>query len=138
MQPVITLKIEKILYSCVQKNRKITKKKVLTRQIKNSGINMLDLESFYKSLQCSWINRIVENSNNIIRNSIIDNFGEDKLLLRINYVNISYINNIISLFYKQILKSHLSSKSLDGSSCLTIKGFLTQPLWGNNMLYLSN
>ena len=109
LQPVITLKIKKILYSCVNKNRKRIKK-VLIRQITSGGINMLDLESFYKSLQCSWINRIVENSNNIIGNSIIDNFGEDKLLLRINYVNISYINNIISLFYKQILKSHLSSK----------------------------
>ena len=45
MQPVITLKIKKILYSCVQENRKRIKK-VLIRQIKNGGINMLDLESF--------------------------------------------------------------------------------------------
>ena len=105
MPPDITLKIEKVLYSFLWKNRERIKKKNLIRKIKNGGINMLDVESFFKSLQCSWITRIVKNSNNLIGNSIIDNFGADKLLLKINNINISYINNIISPFYKQVFKS---------------------------------
>ena len=106
MPPDITLKIEKVLYSFLWKNRERIKRKILIRKIKNGGINMLDVESLFKSLQCSWITRIVKNSNNLIGNSIIDNFGADKLLLKINNINISYINNIISLFYKQVFKSY--------------------------------
>ena len=136
MPPDITLKIEKVLYSFLWKNRERIKRKILIRKIKNGGINMLDVESFFKSLQCSWITRIVKNSNNLIGNSIIDNFGADKLLLKINNINISYINNIISPFYKQVFKSYLSTKSLDESPCLTVNEFLNQPLWGNNMFII--
>ena len=136
MPPDITLKIEKVLYSFLWKNRERIKRKILIRKIKNGGINMLDVESFFKSLQCSWITRIVKNSNNLFGNSIIDNFGADKLLLKINNINISYINNIISPFYKQVFKSYLSTKSLDESPCLTVNEFLNQPLWGNNMFII--
>ena len=99
MPPDITLKIEKPLYSFLWKNKerikwKILIWKILIWKIKNGGIDILDVESFFKSLQCSWITRIVKNLNNLIGNSIIDNFGADELLLRINNINISYINNI--------------------------------------------
>ena len=61
MPPDITLKIEKVLYSFLWKNRERIKRKILIRKIKNGGSNMLDVESFFKSLQCSWITRIVKN-----------------------------------------------------------------------------
>ena len=89
---------------------------------------MLDVESLFKSLHCSWITLIVENLNNIIGNSIIDTFGADKLLLRINNITIRYIITVISPFYKLIVKCYLSTKSLDESSCLTVEELLNQPV----------
>ena len=77
MPPDITVKIEKVLYSFLWKNRERIKRKNLIRKVKNGGINMFDVESFFKSLQCSWITRIIKHSNNLIGNSIIDNFGAD-------------------------------------------------------------
>ena len=79
MPPDTTLKIEKIFYSSLWKIRERMKRKILIQKVKNGGINRLDVESFFKSLQCSWITRIVKNSNNLFGNSIIDNFGADKL-----------------------------------------------------------
>ena len=56
-----------------------------------------------------------------------------KLLQKINNVDIDYIKNVTSLFYKQIVTSYISTKSLDESSCVTCDNFLNQPLWGNDM-----
>ena len=110
---------------------------------------MLDVKSFFSALQAKWIKRILENPNNIIGNTIIDNFGPEKLLLKINNVDIDYIKNDTSLFYMQIVTSYISTISLDESSCVTCDDFLNQPLWGNDMfmvhrkkmihpMYLSN
>ena len=54
--------------------------------------------------------------------------------MRMNNANNN--NNIISPFYKQILKSYFSEKCLDETPCSTIKDFLNQPLWGNNMFII--
>ena len=40
MPPDITLKIEKVLYSFLWKNRERIKRKILIRKIKNGGINI--------------------------------------------------------------------------------------------------
>ena len=94
---------------------------------------MLDVKSFFNALQATWIKKILENPNKIIGNTIIDNFGPEKLLLKINNVDIDYIKNVTSLFYKQIVTSYISTKSLDESSCVTCDDFLNQRLWGNDM-----
>ena len=52
---------------------------------------MLDVKSVFNALQATWVKRILENQNNIIGNTIIDNFGPKKLLLKINNVDIDYI-----------------------------------------------
>ena len=85
---------------------------------------MIDVKSFFNTLQATWIKRILENPNNIIGNTIIDNFRPEKSLLKINNVDIDYIKNVTSLF---------STKSLDESSCVTCDDFFNQPLWGNDM-----
>ena len=51
-------------------------------------------------------------------------FGPEKLLLKINNVDIDYIKNVTSLFYKQIITSYISTKSLYESSCVTCTTFL--------------
>ena len=141
--------IEKILYKFIWKNRERVKRKTLIRRIEDGGINMIDVKSFFNALQATWIKRILEYPNNLIGNTIIDNFGPEKLLLKINNVDIDYIKNVTSLFYKQIVTSYISTKSLDESSCVTCDDFLNQPLWGNDMfivhrkkmihpMYLSN
>ena len=125
--------IEKILYKFIWKNRERVKRKTLIRNIEDGGINMLDVKSVFNALQATWIKKFLENPNNIIGNTIIDNFGPEKLLLKINNVDIDYIKNVTSLFYKQIVTSYISTKSLDESSCVTCDDFLNQPLWGNDM-----
>ena len=45
-------------------------------------------------------------------------------------------SGVNSPFYKQVLKSYLSTRSLDESPCLTVAEFLNQPLWGNNMFFI--
>ena len=88
---------------------------ILIRNIEDGGVKMLDVKSFFNALQATWIKRILENPNNIIGNTIIDNFGPEKLLLKINNVNIDYIKNVTSLFYKQGVTTYISTKSLDES-----------------------
>ena len=125
--------IEKILYKFIWNIRERVKRKTLIRNIEDGGINMLDVKSFFNALQATWIKRILENPNNIIGNTIIDNFGPEKLLLKINNADIDYVKNVTSLFYKQIVTSYRSIKFLDESSCVTCDDILNQPLWGNDM-----
>ena len=89
---------------------------------------MIDVKSLFNTLQATWIKRISENPNNIIGNTIIDNFGPEKSLPKIYNVDIDYIKNVTSLFYKQIVTSYISNKSLDESSCVTCDDFLNQLL----------
>ena len=91
--------IEKILYKFIWKNRERVKRKTLIRRIEDGGINMIDVKSFFNALQATWIKKFLEYPNNLIGNTIIDNFGPEKLLLKINNVDIDYIKNVTSLFY---------------------------------------
>ena len=67
--------INSILFKSLWPNKKRPKRKTLILPMEEGGLNMVDIESFFNSLQARWINRNVE-SNEIwayIGNKLIDN-----------------------------------------------------------------
>ncbi len=144
----VTNKVDKLIYSFLWKNKERVKRKVIINSIKDGGLNMLDTKFFFSGLKAKWISRIVNNPDNIIGNAIINNFGPDKLLLKITEIQSSYLNQIPP-FYKQVLECYININSLQNDCPTTVTDLLHQPLWCNkhitskrngkkHVMYLSN
>ena len=56
--------INSILYKFLWPNKECLKRKTLILPMEEGGLNMVDIESFFNSLQARWINRIVESNEN--------------------------------------------------------------------------
>ena len=76
--------IYSILFKFLWPNKERLKRKTLILPMKEGGLNMVDIESFFNSLQARWIHRIVESNENwaYIGNKLIDNYAPHKLLLQ--------------------------------------------------------
>ena len=62
---------------------------------------MVDIESFFNSLQARWVDRIVQSNENwaYIGNKLIDNYAPHKLLLKTSELKNDYIQ-ILPDFYR--------------------------------------
>ena len=93
---------------------------------------------FFKGLKAVWIQRILKNDNNVIGNTIINNFGPNYLILRINDNNNDYIRNINPPFYKQVIEDYIDITSLDRKPPDTCTELLNQPIWSNTNFTIKN
>ena len=74
--------------------------------MEEGGLNMVDIESFFNSLQARWIDRIVESKENwaYIENKLIDNYAPHKLLLKTSELKNDYIQTLpdFYLFFSKL------------------------------------
>ena len=118
--------------------------------MEEGGLNMVDIESFFNSLQARWINRIVESNENwaYIGNKLIDNYAPHKLLLKTSELKNDYIQTLPD-FSRQIVYSFIQIRSLTVQKPATSDDIANESLWHNKFittkickrectLYLSN
>ena len=118
--------------------------------MEEGGLNMVDIESFFNSLQARWINRIVESNENwaYIGNKLIDNYAPHKLLLKTLELKNNYIQTLPD-FYRQIVYSFIQIRSLTVQQLAASDDIANEPLWHDKFiitkirkrectLYLSN
>ena len=72
----------------------------------------------------------------IIPKYLNDEFGADKLLLKINIHDIPYIKNMHP-FYLQVFGQYIRLKSLLQERPSTLDELLVQPLWYNKFIYVT-
>ena len=91
--------INSILYKFLWPNKERLKRKTLILPMEEGGLNMVDIESFFNSLQARWINRIVESNENwaYIGNKLIDNYAPHKLLFFFFFCFLVFF--LVSLLY---------------------------------------
>ena len=77
-------------------NRERIKRKALIGKFKDGGVEMIDINGYYKVIKVSWIKRLMSSDSNwsIIGNHLIDQFGIKNLHLRITTIDINYINTL--------------------------------------------
>ena len=142
--------INSILYKFLLPNKERLKRKTLILPLEEVGLNMVDIESFFNSLQARWINRIVESNENWAYNGnkLIDNYAPHKLLLKTSELKNDYIQTFPDC-YRQIVYSFIQIRSLTVQQPATSDDIANKPLWHNKFittkirkrackLYLSN
>ena len=79
------------------------KKKALIRKTGQGGLSVTQVESFLSAIKIQWVKRILNSVDkwSIIPKHFIDEFGADKLLLKINIHDIPYIKSMHP-FYRQV------------------------------------
>jgi hypothetical protein len=133
--------INKIIYSFIWNNKDRIKRSIVISPIEHGGINLTEIESFFKSLKATWMYKITNNINSTwstIAVHWLNVIGTIDVVLGTNFTNINQlpIAKKIPLFYQQVLTSYNSSKSVEVPS--TFSKLMSTPLWGNVNLKITN
>ena len=82
--------INKIIYAFIWNGKRDRiKRSVMLSSIKEGGVNMIDIETFFNSLKVTWINRLFSDTNatwNSIGLGLINSICPINILLRMNFV----------------------------------------------------
>ena len=105
--------ITKIVYKFVWNNQEQIKRKVLIRKTGQGGLNVTHVESFLSAIKIQWVKKILNSVDkwSIIPKHLIDEFGADNLLLKINIHDIPYIKSMHP-FYRHVFGQYIRIKSL--------------------------
>ena len=127
---IIFKDLDKLFYNFLWYKRERIKRNTLIGNLANGGIQMMDVESHFNALKASWVAKIInhESSSLHIGKAIINNFAKDKLLLKMNSTDITYLDEIPP-FYKQVLVGYFKSDTSRKPE--TQKEILNEVIWGN-------
>ena len=130
--------VTKIVYKFLWNNQERIKRKVLIRKQGQGGLNVTHVESFLSAIKIQWVKKILTSADkwSIIPKHLIDEFGADKLLLKISFHDIPYIKNMPP-FYRQVFGQYIRMKSLLQERPSTLDELLVQPLWYNKFIYVT-
>lgn len=131
-------KVNKIMYNFIwNKTERIKRCTLIAPQI-NGGLNVTDIESFFESLQASWIHRLFGNGEpcswKYVPTFYFSTIAPWDVLKFSNFTSIKQFPYItkIPLFYQHIILSY--NKSKDPTPITTHADLINQPLFGNKFL----
>ena len=111
--------------------REKIKRSTLIGNKTEGGLDMLDTESFFRSLKIKWIKTLLnkEEANwKILPNYFLNIFGKDFLIFHMNLCHIKNIKNIGNLFipdfYKDLIENWLHSKKNKNIESETFEKFV--------------
>ena len=135
----VVKQLNTLFYKFIWGKTERIKRNTLIGNILEGGGNMVDIESHFTSLKASWIKRIKDNTATwaIVGNSIIQNFGGNHLLIRINTLHEEFINNIPP-FYKEVFKANSKINNLQHNKIQCTTTLLHQPIWCNTHIKHKN
>ena len=134
----IVKEINSMFYEFIWGKREFVKRGVMIADVIDGGCNMIDVESLFHSVKCSWAIRLLNAHEDelwpVIAKNVYDLKRKDFLLFRLSFTNCKkalFISNL-PLFYQQILCAFNKAKCISHDHfCNTI---LEQPLWGNDFI----
>ena len=129
--------INNIIYNFLWKGHDKVKRKTIIGGIEDGGLNMVEIDSFFKLLKAGWAARILNNQNqeanwSFIGNSLFKQIGLDKTIFGIND-NTFYKHVVCSKlpeFYKQVIEGYCSCNNINYPS--THDELMNTSIWGNN------
>ena len=113
-------------------NKERIKRKTLIGKFEDSGIDMIDINSYFIAIKVTWIKRLMSSDSNwgVIGNHLINQFGGRNLFFRITTSDINYINNR-PVFYKQFFHTCISTNKLEHRNIKSEYTLFWQPIWHN-------
>ncbi len=134
--------INKALYEFLWGKTEFIKRNILINDIKEGGINMIDVEAHFQSLKASWSSKINDLSSNEqwleIPHQKLNKLGNKLYILNINLIDALKLPQLKSLpvFYQEIVYALSKSQSIDYHKFKTT--LLDQPLFGNKFIMYKN
>ena len=140
----IIVKIKSICYNFLWggKRDKI-KRTTINANMKDGGLNMIDIDAYLLSLKASWIPKILNIKGNWKKvfehyvNSLgIQNFS---YIFKMNFTDIKSVKAITKLpkFYIDVLIAYNKCKTVHRLSLIDEYQLLTQPIWGNKLFQIN-
>ena len=125
-------RLNTIVYNFLWENKKRIKRKTLIGKFEDGGIEMIDINSYFKAIKVTWIKRLMNSDSNwsVIGNHLINQFDGKNLLLRITTSDNNYNNNL-SVLYKQIFHACIRTNKLEYGEINSEHTLLRQPIWHN-------
>ena len=106
--------------------------------ITEGGLGMIDIKTLFESTKASWVTRIVntgpDDTWSFIPKALIRKFGENNLILKLNFDNIKLFPLLKScpIFYRDVICAFNKSKCINRTDfCNTLS---EQVIWGNRFL----
>ena len=134
----VTKEVNTIFYDFIWGKKEYVKRNTLISDVANGGINMIDIESMFQAVKCSWAVRLFNADEYEIWPTIARNVynlhRDDFLIFKLNFTNCKTASFIrgIPLFYQQVLLAFNKAK------CMTYEHFhdniFDQPIWGNDFV----
>ena len=132
----IVKRIEKILYQFLWGGKDKVKRKKITQELKDGGLNMVDIESIFRSFKAVWVSRIFQSNPCIhgwvqLAHHYLKPFldcSEDLVFNFDSTVNFCEIQKLNS-FYKEVFASYNTAFVKTKESF--ISGIQDECLWGN-------
>jgi hypothetical protein len=129
-------KIERILFSFLWASNEKIKRKTLVKPVLDGGIDMVDIQAFFKSLKSSWIARLLCSENNwsFYGKNLLIGYGIDVCWAGIN-TDLKHIKELcdIPIFYKQAIEGLISGNNIIFPN--NTFEFLNSYLWGNSIFH---
>ena len=131
--------MNKLIYTFLWKKKDRIKRATLIGKISEGGIGVIDIESKFKAIKASWVNKLLicKTKLRIFVESLCEKHG----------VNIEYITQTnetrlceyiivknLPHFYQQIFVFFNESKKYTNIINMSTETFLAQPLWNNRLL----
>ena len=124
-----------MFYGFIWGKREKIKRCVLINKYDHGGMQMLDTESLFKSVQAAWAVRIINASMSekwcYIAKSMLKYDNNNGFIFKL-YFNSKHCENIldgVSDFYKGVLLAFNEAKSIDEEAFIST--LLDQPIWAN-------
>ena len=125
-----------MFYGFIWGKRDKVKRNVLVTRYSNGGLEMVDTESLFKSVQASWAVRIITASINdkwcYIAKSMLQYDDNNGFIFKLNFTGNdgeSILDNV-SDFYKAVILAFNEAKSVDKESFIST--LVDQPIWANS------
>ena len=135
----IIAKIERLLFKFLwnDKNEKI-KRKQLTQNYANGGLNMVDVKTQLQTFQIKWVNRLISQDDmnwKIIPKLYFAKYGKNFALFKMNFGCVRNLKCIkLPLFYKKLLEAWVNA----GGGCMdepkSFASIRKQVIWGNQFI----
>ena len=137
-------KFKKIIYKFLWgSNHEKVKRSILSKKIKDGGLNLTDLDKYIEAINLNWVKRLKspDKANwKIIPQYYFDQYGENFLLFSMNLDNINSLHNmktILPEFYFEIANTWIKNRE-NSLKCENFRNIRQQIIWGNKYIKIDN
>ncbi len=139
--PGIIQKIETMLYRFIWGSRDKVKRKIIIRELKHGGLNMLDIKSLFLSFKANWILKLLKSNPNShgwaqLAFYNLQRYIDSDAKMIFNFDNKTYFPELTNLspFYRDVLLSY--NRAFVTDETYFKDNIKDQSLWGNKFIVI--